>query len=183
MGGGSGNWFDSGNLAMHSIHTWYMGWGHGNLDAAGVEWDLAAIPSHNGVTTAKLHNDTFAIMASSENPDEAFEVLSYMLGDGAAELTQLYGALPARISLQDGFFDTFAENIGAGDREVNWDVALAGLAFPDVPNHEEGMPSFLEATDAYSEAWNVIVQNGDVDVAAELEELRATLQGIFDAAE
>jgi len=183
LGGGSGNWFDSGNLAMHTIHTWYQGWGTGNLDAQGVEWDLAAIPAHNGTVTAKLHNDTFAIMDSTENPDAAFAVLSYMLGDGAETLTQLYGALPARVSLQDGFFETFSENIGKADADINWDVALAGLSYPDVPNHEEGMPSFLEATDRYAEAWNLIVENGDADVAAILEDLRVDLQGIFDAAE
>ena len=182
LGGASGNWFDSGNLAMHAIHTWYMGWGTGNLDAAGVAWDLAPIPSHNGVTTAKLHSDTFAIMASTDNPEAAFEVLSYFLGENADTLLQLYGALPARLSLQEGFFDRFAEGIGAGEMDINWDVALQSLAYPDVPNHEEGMPSFLESTDRYAETWNLIIQNADSDVAAELEVLRADLQSIFDAA-
>jgi multiple sugar transport system substrate-binding protein len=182
MGAGSGNWFDSGNLAMMPNHTWYMGWGTANLDANGVEWDLAAIPSNNGVVTAKLHADTFGIMASTDNPEAAFEVLSFMLGDGAPALTQMYGGLPARISLQDGFFDIFAENVGAADRDVNWDIAIQSLAFPDIPNHEEGMPSFLESSDRYAETWDLIVQNGDTDVVAELENLRQDLQAIFDAA-
>ncbi|MEL6151551.1 MAG: extracellular solute-binding protein [Chloroflexota bacterium] len=182
LGGTSGNWFDTGNLAMMPNHTWYMGWGTANLDANGIEWDLAAIPSHNGVTTAKLHADTFGIMASAENPEAAFEVLSYMLGDGAPALTQMYGGLSARFSLQDGFFETFSENIGAADRDVNWDVALESLAFPDNPNHEEGMPSFLEATDRYESTWDLIVEGEDIDVVAELETLRVDLQAIFDAA-
>ncbi|MEQ8676339.1 MAG: extracellular solute-binding protein [Aggregatilineales bacterium] len=183
LGGASGNWFDSGNLAMHAIHTWYLGWGTGNLDAAGVAWDIAPVPSHNGVTTAKLHADTFGIMASTDNPEAAFEVLSYFLGDNAETLVQLYGGLPARISLQEGFFDRLAENIGQGDAGINWDVAVQSLGYPDNPNHEEGMPSFLESTDRYSETWNLIIQNGDADVAGELEVLRADLQSIFDAAD
>lgn len=182
MGGGSANWFDSGNMAMMPVHTWYMGWGTSNLDANGVEWNLAAIPSYNGVTTAKLHADTFGIIADTEHPEEAFEVLSYMLGDGALELAQIYGALPARISLQEGYFDSFSENIGKADANLNWDVALQGLSYPDNPNHEEGMPSFLEATDRYSAAWDLIVQNEDTDVVAELENLKNDLQAIFDAA-
>lgn len=183
LGGDSGNWFDSGNLAMMPNHTWYLGWGTANLDANGVEWDIAAIPSYNGVTTAKLHADTFGILASTEHPEAAFEVLTYMLGDGASELTQMYGGLPARLSLQEGFFDTVAENIGAADRDINWDVAFQSLSYPDNPNHEEGMPSFLEASDRYAETWDLIVQNEDIDVAAELENLRGDLQAIFDAAE
>ncbi len=182
MGGGSGNWFDSGNLAMHTIHLWYMGWGTGSLDAAGVEWDLAAIPSHNGEVTAKLHADTFGIMASSRNPEAAFSVLTYMLGENADELTRIYGGLPARISLQDGFFDRFEEGIGMTGRDINWDVALQSLSFPDNPNHEEGMPSFLESSDRYAETWNLILQSGDLDIEAELEVLRADLQAIFNAA-
>jgi multiple sugar transport system substrate-binding protein len=183
LGGASGNWFDSGNLAMHPIHTWYLGWGTGNLDANGVEWDLAAIPSNNGVVTAKLHADTFGILASTANPDAAFTVLTYLLGEGAPTLTQLYGGLPARLSLQEGFFDTLAGNIGAADRDINWDVAISSLSYPDIPNHEEGMPSFLESTDRYGQTWNIIIQSGDVDVAEELEVLQADLQAIFDAAQ
>ena len=182
MGGDSGNWFDSGNLAMMPNHTWYLGWGTSNLDAEGIEWDIAAIPSNDGVVTAKLHADTFGIMASTENPEAAFEVYSYMLGEGALELTQLYGGLPARISQQEGFFDITAENIGKADADLNWDVAAQALAFPDNPSHEEGMPSFLEATDRYEETWDLVVQNADTDVAAVLEDLRQDLQAIFDAA-
>ncbi len=182
LGGEGENWFDSGNLAMHAIHTWYLGWGTSNLDANGVEWDLAAIPSHNGEVTAKLHADTFSILASTDHPEEAFEVLSYMLGEGSITLTQLYGGLPARLSLQEGFFDTLAETIGAADRDLNWDVAIESLSYPDNPSHEEGMPSFLEAEARYVQTWDVIVQNADVDVDAELELMRQEMQAIFDAA-
>lgn len=183
LGGASGNWFDSGNLAMHAIHTWYLGWGTGNLDAAGTAWDLAAIPSNNGVTTAKLHADTFGIMASTDHPEEAFSVLTYMLGDEAESLLQIYGALPARTSLQEGYLDRLAENIGQGDADLNWDVVWQALSYPDNPNHEEGMPSFLESSDRYAETWNLIIQNPDIDIDAELEVLRADLQSIFDAAD
>jgi multiple sugar transport system substrate-binding protein len=183
LGAGSGNWFDSGNLAMHAIHTWYMGWGTSNLDANGIEWDLAAIPTHNGVATAKLHADTFGIMATTDNPEAAFDVFGYMLGEGASELAQIYGALPARLSLQEGFFDIFAENIGVADRDINWDVAFQSLSHPDIPNHEEGMPGFLESSDRYAETWNLIIQNADLDIDAELDLLVEDLQSIFDAAE
>ncbi|TVR18909.1 MAG: extracellular solute-binding protein [Anaerolineaceae bacterium] len=182
MGGGSGNWFDSGNLGMHAIHLWYMGWGTSSLDSRGIPWDLAPIPSHNGEVTAKLHADTFGIMARTRYPEEAFTVLTYMLGENADTLTRIYGGLPARISLQDGFFDRFAEGIGMSDADINWDVALQSLSFPDNPNHEEGMPSFLESSDRYAETWNLVLQNGNLDVARELEVLRAELQSIFNAA-
>jgi len=183
LGGDSGNWFDSGNLAMMPNHTWYLGWGTSNLDANGVGWNIAPIPAYEDTITAKLHADTFGIMASTDHPEEAFEVFSYMLDEGALELTQMYGGLPARLSLRDGFFETFEETIGQEDGDINWGVAEEGLSYPDIPNHEEGMPSFLESSDRYAETWDFIVQNPDVDVTAELEELRADLQAIFDSAQ
>ena len=159
-----------------------QGWGTASLDAAGVEWDLAPIPAHNGVVTAKLHTDTFGIIANTANPEAAFTVLTHFLGENSEDLTRIYGGLPGRISLQEGFFERFAEGLGFGDRDINWDVAIQGLSYPDNPNHEEGMPSFLESSDRYAETWNLILQNGQLDVDEQLEILRTDLQAIFDAA-
>ena len=183
MGGGSANWFDTGNMGMVTIHLWFLGWGTSNLDAA---WDFAPVPSNNGVATAKLHADTFGVMKSSENAEEAFTVLTYLLGERAADLTSLYGGMPARLSLQGDFI----ERTVAAQSEVypnvdwanlNWDVVLAGLQHPDNPNHEEGMPSFLEASARYNEYAQLVDNNGDEDVDAALDALRDDLQAIFDA--
>jgi multiple sugar transport system substrate-binding protein len=178
-----GNWLGSGNVAMMPIHTWYMGWGTSGLTA---DWDLAPIPSVNGVTTAKLHADTFGIMKSTQHPEEAFTVLSYLLGDKAQELSTVYGGMPARLSLQESFFDAFTAKLSTDwpdtSFDVNWDVVTAALAFPDNPNHEEGMPSFLEASARYAEYQQVVDNNADADVDAELDALQADLQAIFDAA-
>ncbi len=64
---------------------------------------------------------------------------------------------------------------------MNWDVVLAGLQYPDNPNHEEGMPSFLEASARYVEYGQLVDNNGDEDVDAALDALQADLQAIFDA--
>ena len=183
MGGGSANWFDTGNMGMVTIHLWFLGWGTANLDAA---WDFGPVPSHNGVTTAKLHADTFSIMKGSENPQQAFEVLSYLLGERAADLTSLYGGMPARLSLQADFLErtVAAQSEAYPDVDwanLNWDVVLAGLQYPDNPNHEEGMPSFLEASARYGEYGQLVDNNADEDVDAALDALRDDLQAIFDA--
>ena len=184
MGAGSSNWFDTGNMGMITIHLWYLGWGTANLDAA---WNFGPVPSHNGVTTAKLHADTFSILKGSDNPEAAFEVLSYLLGERAADLTSLYGGMPARLSLQD----SFVERTISGQSEafpnvdwanLNWDVVLAGLQHPDNPNHEEGMPSFLESSARYTEYGQLVDNNADEDVDTNLDALQVDLQAIFDAA-
>lgn len=178
-----GNWFGSGHVAMVPIHLWYLGWGTADLTAA---WDLAPIPSYNGVTTAKLHADTFGIMRFTQHPDEAFTVLTYLLGEKAEALSTIYGGMPARLSLQGTFFDhyqaTLAEQYPNSNFDINWDVAVQSLAYPDNPNHEEGMPSFLESSDRYGQYLQVVDNNADADVNAELDTLQTDLQAIFDAA-
>ena len=183
MGGGSANWFDTGNMAMITNHLWYLGWGTANLDAT---WDFGPVPSHKGLTTAKLHADTFGVMKSSDHPEAAFSVLTYLLGERAADLTSLYGGMPARLSLQDDFIGRTA----AAQSEVypnvdwanlNWDVVMASMQYPDNPNHEEGMPSFLESSARYAEYGQLVDNNGDEDIDAALDALQADLQAIFDA--
>lgn len=181
-----GNYLGSGNVAMMPIHTWYLGWGTAGLEESGAAWDIAPIPAYEGVTTAKLHSDTFGILDSTKNPEAAFTVLSYLLGDKAQELTTVYGGMPARLSLQESFFQTFTAKLSNDypntDWDINWPVVTAALAYPDIPNHEEGMPSFLEASAAYVAYGQIVDNNADADVNAELDALQAELQAIFDAA-
>lgn len=178
-----GNWLGSGNVAMMPVHTWYLGWGTADIQDA---WDIAAIPSYEGVTTAKLHADTFGILRYSQNQDAAFTVLSYLLGEKAEELTNIYGGMPARLSLQEEFIGRFQANLETQypntDWNLNWGILSQSLSYPDIPNHEAAMPAFLEASDRYSQYLQVVDNDPASDVDAELDRLQADLQAIFDAA-
>ncbi len=113
---GGGYSFFSGRVAMSENFLWTT---YGVADA-GDDWDLAAIPSHDGTTTSPLNADTFRIHADTEHPAEAFEVLTYLLGDASDELLSIYGGMPARTADQDAFFETLAEQF---PQEVDWQVA------------------------------------------------------------
>lgn len=177
----AGNWFESGNLAMANVHLWYAACCVGALEA---QWDAAAVPSYNGVTTAKLHADTFGILKSSQHPEAAFQALTYLLGEKAGELAAVYGGMPARLSLQDAYFDTLrTQSFGAtAGADINWDVVRASLSYPDNPSHEEGLPSFLEASDRYAQLSQLIDQNPGLDLDAEIDALVKDLQAIYTAA-
>ena len=174
---GNDNAFESGNLAMAQTHLWYTGCCIGN---ATFEWDTGAVPAVGDQTTAKMHADTFAIMKSSDNPEAAFEVLTYFIGDRAADMTQMYGGMPARLSLQGDYFDTFAQGVPGGE-SVNWDPVVAGMAYADNPNHEAYMPSPQEANERYNEFWTLVATDPDLDVDGELDLLIEDLQAIYDA--
>ncbi|MEZ4594222.1 MAG: extracellular solute-binding protein [Chloroflexota bacterium] len=175
----AGNGFESGNVAMSHTHLWYHGCCIGNIDFT---WNLAAMPANaTGEPTAKMHADTFGIMKSSDNPEAAWEVLKFFIGDNAQEMTKMYGGMPARLSLQDTYFDTFAEGIANGDT-INWQVVVDSMAYADNPNHESYMPSPQEANDRYNEFWSLLGQEPDRDVDADIDLLIADLQAIYDAA-
>ncbi|HEU5203023.1 MAG TPA: extracellular solute-binding protein, partial [Candidatus Limnocylindrales bacterium] len=116
-----GNTFQSGQIAMDVVHLWYTCCVYPTEGAKPVtDWDIAVLPTQaDGKVVSKLHADTIGILASSKHPDEAFEVLSYLAA--SPELTQIWGAMPARASQQDAFFEgltkTFAPLV------IDWQVA------------------------------------------------------------
>jgi multiple sugar transport system substrate-binding protein len=171
---GGGNWFQSGNMGMVHAHLWYVACCMGELTDS---WEVAAVPSYNGTVTAKMHADTFGILKASKNQEAAWKVLTYLLDDGANDLLAIYGGMPARLSLQDGYFDKAFPG-----KNVNWDMVVAGMAHADNPNHESYMPSFQEANDRYNEFWNKITNNPGLNLKAEIDQLEADLTSIFKAA-
>jgi multiple sugar transport system substrate-binding protein len=169
-----GGQFGSGTVAMAPNNSWFI--------CCGPEdgWDIAAIPTGlDGNITAKLHADTFAIVGATEHPAEAFEVLSYMLGEGAPELLSIYGAQPARASL----IATAQEQMAADYPDVDLAVFLEGLNYPDNPNHEAWMPGISEANDRIGAFQTLMRSTSDLDIDAEIDTLESDLQAIFDAAE
>jgi multiple sugar transport system substrate-binding protein len=174
-----GNTFDSGNIAMVHCHIWYAGCCVGDVKA---QWDNYCMPSYKGKITAKMHADTFEIMKASKNPDAAFEVLTYLLGPAANDLLNIYGATPARKSLQKTYFDTFGKQKQFEGKTINWQVVLDSMAYADNPNHESWMPSFQETTARYNEFYTKVTDVKGTDIDAEVAALKTDLQKIFEAA-
>jgi multiple sugar transport system substrate-binding protein len=168
-----GNVFDSGNLAMAHVHLWYT------CCVSNVKnWDIAAVPAYNenGDVTVKLHADTFRIFESTEHAEEAFEVMTWLVGDAAGELLPVYGGFPARKSLQEDFLKTLDEKFPQG---VDWQVAIDGLAYPDIPNHEGNLPNYSKAFDRLEAFYSLYQADPNLDIDAELDKLESDLQVIF----
>jgi multiple sugar transport system substrate-binding protein len=176
----SDNAFQSGNVAMDFVHLWYTccAWpAEGEPQAK--NFDIAVPPAHDGgETTAKLHSDTFGIMKSTAHPDEAFEVMTYLLGNDT--LIARYGALPAVKSKQAAFFEALDKRFAPN--KIDWQVALDMLAYPDVPSHEADMPNFLKSDAAVKALQATLIGSAGLDVDAEADKFTTELQGLFDQA-
>ena len=176
---GKGNEFESGNLAMDETHSWYTCCVNPAPPAKPIVTDFgwAVAPSYNGKITAKLHADTFSLLKSTRHPDEAFDALAAFAGSG--DLLAAYGAFPADPSLQQAFFDTVDKQYPSV--KLNWDVPKAMLAFPDVPNHQAWVPDYAKSKAAWQKFQNSYRTAAGVDIDSALDQLKTTLQGIFDA--
>jgi multiple sugar transport system substrate-binding protein len=177
---GNTNAFSSGRLALATTHLWYTCC----LDAGKVpSWDVAVMPSYNGKITAKMHADSFAILAASQHPQEAFKVYAYLLGEGSAELYKIYWGLPARRSQQGAFLKSLDERYSPN--KVNWQVFLDMIPYMDIPNHELGLPNNGKAADLFTDLGaDIRTLPNLVSQAAwdrSLETFRSTLQTTVDA--
>jgi multiple sugar transport system substrate-binding protein len=173
----AGNAFKSGNVAMAASHLWYTCCIRDDeAGIAGDFYDIAVMPSNDGVVTTNMHADTFRILSSTEHPDEAFEVLTYLLDDAALDLLTAYGAAPADPALTEAFFASLDERYPQG---VNWQVAIDSAQFADAPSHELFVPGW----DAYKlrmdDLKTALLSNPDLDVEAEVGALEADLTAIF----
>lgn len=183
--GATGNPFQSGNVAMALTHLWYTCCATAADAETGefVEepnWDIAAVPSHNDVVTANFNADTFRILEASNNPEEAFEFLTYLLGEASGQLLQTYGGLPGRAEDQEAFFAGLDERWTQG---VDWQVAIDGIQYADNPSFEGFLPNYQEAFAAIQGKLTELRSTPDLDIEAEIEDFEAELQGIFDRAE
>ena len=164
--------FCAGKVAMSTNYLWstYC------IDGAGDDWNMAATPANAGKTTAAFNADTWRILKTSKNPDQAFEVLLYLLQN--EELLALYGGTPAVESKQDAHLEKV---FSAFPKEVDWNVAKEGVAFADVPNFESFMPAYnqtLDLINTYGTKWQT---TEGLNLDTEIESMRKEMQTIWDA--
>jgi multiple sugar transport system substrate-binding protein len=173
---GGGYPFFSGRVAMSLNFLWTT---YGVADA-GTDWDLAAIPSHNGTVTSPLNADTFAVHKDTKNPAAAFAALTYLIDDSADTLLQLYGGMPARPDRQDAFFEALGQSEGFPD-EVDWQVAKDSLEYADNPNFEAAMPKYNETLTILEKYESKFTTTPGLNMDQEIEALRAEIQAAWDS--
>jgi len=178
---GGGYAFNSGKVAMQENFLWNVCC----VTDAGGNWDLAAIPSNNGKTTAVFNADTFRITKDSKHPDEAFTVLTYLLGDASKTLLNAYSAFPARTADQADFFTGLeAQKDDKGKAvyppKVDWQVAVDGIPYADNPNFEAWMPAYNKSLDLLTQKLTKWTSTPGLNMDAEIATLKQQLQAIWD---
>jgi multiple sugar transport system substrate-binding protein len=173
------NPFGSGHLAMAAAPLWYTCC---IADQGGTRlksWDLGVIPvGLTGATTSPLDADAISVGATSANPDEAFAVLQYLLGDKRP--AELWQVAPASNTKRAKWYRSQDDFYG-GKRD--WDAVDAMLGHPDVPSYVADTPSYDALVQRLGEFRSFLgtPDAADLDVDAELDKLTEDLQEIVDA--
>jgi multiple sugar transport system substrate-binding protein len=142
---------------------------------------LAALPAYNGAVHGIVHVDFFRIWKGTQYPTEAFEVLAYLIDEASPTLFQAYngtgGGMPARATDQIAFFNKKVQQF---PWVTNWDVMKAGLGYLDIPSSEGYMPNIDEAMNRIQEFGDLMINNGNLNLEAEITKLQSDLQVIFN---
>jgi len=117
-------------------------------------------------------------MEESKNKDVAFKVLSDMVTD--PELPVIYGGIPAVVADRPAFFA--AKDEAAAPNVIDWSVAEAMLAFPDLPNHEAWLPNLAQANSLLGAFRTKLDQTPGLDMDAEIATLKSDLDAAYKAA-
>ncbi|MBX3061734.1 MAG: extracellular solute-binding protein [Anaerolineae bacterium] len=167
--------FASGKVGMARVMLWYTCC-LGDLKS---NWDIGVVPSYNGTYYAPADADTFRILKSSKNPEAAFEVMQYLLGDGALQLLTAYGAFPARADIQESFVKALSEKYPS---VTNWQIIQPSLEKAPSPHHESYVPNYNKVNDRLTTFRQLVYGDTgkDLDVNAELDKLQADLQTLVD---
>jgi multiple sugar transport system substrate-binding protein len=167
-----GNLFASGNVAMARGHLWYTCC----IGDAGA-WEISPMFAHNGVVTAKLHQDGFYIPEQSSNPEAAFVVMTYLLGDAAPALLEAYGGTSARPGEYGPYL---AQLTGLHPFVDNWHLIGESTAYAERPNHETYVPNLTAVVDRIGAFGTLYKGTPGLDIDAELDRLETDLQRIID---
>lgn len=171
----------SGRVAMARVPLWFtccIGPAEGGTP---INFDFAPVPAYNGTYSAPTDADTFRIHKSTDNPEAAFEVLTYLQGEAAEQLLIAYGALPALPDIQESYLAGQAERF---ESVQNWHLINESLAYAAVPNHESDNPLFARTQQRFADFRTLLLGDtgGEIDLDAELDKLEADLQAIIDEA-
>ena len=186
---GSGNPFNSGKVAMAISPLWYTCC-LDDFKNAGNEFQAGILPAGlDGQPHGRVDADTFRIWKGTKHPEEAFEVLSYLIGPegiqtlvvGSDDVPAAYSGLPANAEFQGPYVEGLKTRYPFTTDET-WDIFKAGFAYGDNPNAEQWQPNWNEAWDR-EQTFYGLMQNtppDQMDFDAEWQKMVDDLNTIYN---
>ena len=169
-----GNAFASGRLAMANTQLWYV-----CCIDDGTFWDLGIVPTHDGISRSPVRMESFHIHAETANPEAAFQVLVELETTLAADLADIYAAMPVQVDLQDGYLAQLDRRYS---QAVNWDVMLAGLQKSAVRSWNTDTDTSAAETARINQLRALVENDPNVIIDEAISELATDLELLWLAA-
>ncbi len=182
---GYGSTVASGNLAMAVSWPWATTTYGGPVDSAGnsspkfAHWDIAVMPSYNGLTSSPMDGNTFVIPKASANPDAAFTAMVAIMGDKS--LQAAYGGMPAATADQQGWFTQLDQSLAKifPGNTVSWSVLQEMENYPAIPSPEADLPNFRTVNSLTAAFYSKMQTSGSLDLPSAMTSLQASIQRAF----
>ncbi len=169
-----GNAFASGRLAMANTQLWYV-----CCIDDGTFWDLGVVPTSDGTSRSPVRIESLHIHAETANPEAAFQVLVELETTLAADLADIYAAMPAQVDLQDRYLEQLD---GRYSQTVNWDVMSAGLEYSAIRNWTTDTAMFAAETARINQLRALVKNDPNVIIDEAILELETDLEVLWLAA-
>ena len=108
---------------------------------------FAVQPTVNGKITSPLHADTFSILKTTKVPGRGLQGPD---GDGRLRRTADGLRRDAGRSDQAAGLVRLDRRAASPASNLDWDVAKAMLAYPDIPNHQSYVPDYAEGAQRHA---------------------------------
>jgi multiple sugar transport system substrate-binding protein len=177
---GNSNPFNSNRIAMAIEGSWYL------CCMKDVKtWDVAALPNYTGQVGGRVEEGTFRIWKGTKHPQEAFTVLTYLLGDAVQKLVigseklpaPWSDSMPARIDNQKSWMDIQKMEF---PWVKNWNVLIAGLNYPDIPSANSALPNNNNAWSRGNTFVNLLRSKPGLNLTLEIQNYVDDLTAIFN---
>ena len=162
-----GDPFNEGAAAMMYVPTWY------SCCNKQFNWDIAAVPAYNGKATSRLDHNGLSIFNQTEQPEVAARVIVAILSDpGILKATRV---IPANLKNRDSFINAYYSRYP----NVDWQVMLDSLNYPDNPSYTQFIPNSREVLFQLYSFGERIISNSSTKIDKELDFLEDDLQSII----
>ena len=185
---GNGSTVASGHLAMAVSWPWAISTYGGPVDKNGksspkfANWDIAVLPSYNGLTSSPMDADTFVIPKGSAHPDAAFTAMIAIMADKNLQIA--YGGMPAATADQQAWFSQFDQYLAKifPGNTVSWSVLQEMENYPANPSPEADLPNFQTVINLTSAFYTKLQTSSSLNLTNEFTNLQTSIQRAFEQA-
>jgi multiple sugar transport system substrate-binding protein len=176
---GNGNIFPAGRSAM--------GLGQSSLICCltgfqenGTEFQIAVLPaSDDGLVHGRVADQSFYIWKGSAHPQEAFQVLTYLVTNGYEKLLPAYDAISADPAKTNSFLLQKSEQYPFVTDD-SWNAIVQGLEYFDVPSADQYLPNRNEVLSSIQGFVDKLLHDANLDFDSEFQKLQDDLTTIYN---